>query len=358
MALRPVEKDFIPLKIAGSDTDIDLTVLAAGSVYSHPVACAYRHQSNAKIAADVIEMRALLVGTMSTPVDLTLRLHRVAIPNDDQENWDDYIDFEDFYLKNIDYSIVDSPGSDLITNGGFTEKASGTAGAMTAGSSTLALDAATDLSSIVAGDLIYMDTTVSGGFGRNAKFFRVLTVNDGADTVTVSPTPSKTASSLAWVIQESAWEKNGGWESISSNAEYFSSEDQKGILSQSVSVVDGAWHLLTFDQAVGKTKDINVRIGSQNILSSGSQLTTKQVMFKRDNALGVEEIKFQPATNDTVRIDNVILTKVTPFWFTDIRRFDDQGGKGAGSGLSYRFTPSADMSGARLSAWFRRWRNT
>jgi len=80
-----------------------------------------------------------------------------------------------------------------------TPKASG-AGAVTAsGSTTVTLSANTpDLSTVVAGDTIRLNARTDGKNGSD--IFEITGVNDGLDTVTVTPTPNTTTSGVTWAI--------------------------------------------------------------------------------------------------------------------------------------------------------------
>lgn len=91
-------------------------------------------------------------------------------------------------------------GSD--TNSGSSEgaslDASGT-GAVTNGTSTVDLSADTpDLSGISAGMSIRLNGESEGN--QSSDVYTILTVNDGADTITVSPTPSTSVSGITWAI--------------------------------------------------------------------------------------------------------------------------------------------------------------
>ncbi len=90
-------------------------------------------------------------------------------------------------------------GSD--SNSGSTASGSpivsGTAGA-TDTTSTVALDSSTDLSGVSVGDTIRLVGELSGF--NNLEVYEILTINDGADTITVNPTPSSTASDITWHI--------------------------------------------------------------------------------------------------------------------------------------------------------------
>ncbi len=100
-------------------------------------------------------------------------------------------------LKDLEVDPVG--GSDA--NGGSTAGsalASGT-GAVTDGTSTVDLtaDSPVDLSAVVAGDVIDIDGRVDGIRGTSK--FEVLTVNDGADTMTVAPSPAA-AAGQSWAV--------------------------------------------------------------------------------------------------------------------------------------------------------------
>jgi hypothetical protein len=97
----------------------------------------------------------------------------------------------DFYVDNV-------AGSD--NNGGTSAgsaKVSGTAGA-TNGTTTVDLSSDTpDLSAVVVGDCIRINSEINGR--RSTDLFEITAVDDGLDTVTVTPTPG-TASGLTWAI--------------------------------------------------------------------------------------------------------------------------------------------------------------
>lgn len=97
----------------------------------------------------------------------------------------------DFYADNV-------VGSD--DNGGTSAgsaKASGTAGA-TGGTATVDLSSDTpDLSAVVVGDCIRINGEANGR--RSTDLFEITAVDDGLDTVDVTPTPG-TASGLTWAI--------------------------------------------------------------------------------------------------------------------------------------------------------------
>lgn len=91
------------------------------------------------------------------------------------------------------------------TNGGSSEtvKASGAGGggtgaSWTSGVTTITLPAGTNLSTVVAGDAIRL-ATATGGL-RSSDTFEVATVNDPADTLTVTSAPTNTASDQAFAI--------------------------------------------------------------------------------------------------------------------------------------------------------------
>lgn len=96
--------------------------------------------------------------------------------------------------------FVATTGAD--TNGGSSEgaaKASGAGAATTTASSTVNLTADTpNLSTVVPGDAIRLNGRTDGI--NSTDVFEILTVNDGADTITVSPTPGSDTSGVTWAI--------------------------------------------------------------------------------------------------------------------------------------------------------------
>lgn len=356
MPSKLVETDWIPLQSAGPGVDISQAVLATAEVISHPVALAYPHGTNGKIVNHTIELRALMVTDQATPVDLTLKAYRAPIITDAVADWDDNRDFEAFYTKNIDFSTVPVAGSELITNGAFTKLASVAAtGSITSGNATVSFGAVTDLSSVVAGDVIFVGAPAPGGFGALGQLFYIVSVNDAGDTVDVDPIPSNTAVSLELIVQESDWDKGPGWDTHQEQAEYLvSGIGKKGKLAQAITIVDGDWHLLTYVQAGDVAYELMVRVGDQLIVKSSSVVAAKSAVFKRLN-LGADELIFQSDSTASVAVEDVSLKKVTPFWFSDVRRFDEAADKGAGSAIAYGFLPSASMAGTYLSAWTRRY---
>ena len=78
----------------------------------------------------------------------------------------------------------------------YTQKVSGSNASIN-GTSTVQFPGSTDLSTVVAGDALILKTRTDG-LGQS-HMFQILTVTDGSDQVTVSPTPG-TASGLAWNI--------------------------------------------------------------------------------------------------------------------------------------------------------------
>lgn len=64
--------------------------------------------------------------------------------------------------------------------------------------STVALDSGEDLSGVVSGDMIRLVGETSGFNG--GELYEILTINDGADTITVNPTPSSTTSDITYHI--------------------------------------------------------------------------------------------------------------------------------------------------------------
>ncbi len=108
-----------------------------------------------------------------------------------------------------DLEVDTSAGAD--TNGGSTAGsalASG-AGASTDGTSTVDLSADTpDLSAVVAGGAIAIASRTDGI--RSTNIYEILTINDGADTITVTPSPG-TASGQTWAI-------GGAWKTLAKQA--------------------------------------------------------------------------------------------------------------------------------------------
>lgn len=105
--------------------------------------------------------------------------------------------------------FVATTGSD--TNGGSSDgaaKASGAGGGGTGatwtnGVTTITLPAGTNLSTTVAGDAIRLATAtggVRGATGGVADVFEVATVNDGADTLTVTSAPTSNGTDQAFAI--------------------------------------------------------------------------------------------------------------------------------------------------------------
>ena len=100
-------------------------------------------------------------------------------------------------MASRDYYVDNVSGSD--NNGGTSEGSaivSGTAGS-TNSTATVTLDGGSDLSGVVVGDTIRISGEIGGI--RSGDIFEITAVNDGADTVDVTPTPG-TASGLIWAI--------------------------------------------------------------------------------------------------------------------------------------------------------------
>ena len=107
-------------------------------------------------------------------------------------------------MASRDYYVDNVSGSD--NNGGTSEGSaivSGTAGS-TNSTATVTLDGGSDLSGVVVGDTIRIAGETLGI--RGGDIFEITAVNDGADTVDVTPTPG-TASGLTWAI-------GGAWVTI------------------------------------------------------------------------------------------------------------------------------------------------
>jgi len=93
-----------------------------------------------------------------------------------------------------------SAGAD--TNGGSSEGAAIVSGASadTDGTTTVSLaDDTPDLSGVSVGDSIFLAAETSGGQGNDSEVFEITAVDDGADTVTVTPTPGTNANQ-SWAI--------------------------------------------------------------------------------------------------------------------------------------------------------------
>lgn len=93
-----------------------------------------------------------------------------------------------------------SAGAD--TNGGSSEGAAIVSGASadTDGTAVVSLaDDTPDLSGVSVGDSIFLAAETSGGQGSDSEVFEITAVNDGADTVTVTPTPG-TNLNQSWAI--------------------------------------------------------------------------------------------------------------------------------------------------------------
>lgn len=101
-------------------------------------------------------------------------------------------------MASNDYYVNASAGAD--TNGGTSEgsaKVAGTAGS-TNGTATVTLDSGSDLSSVVVGDCIRLSAESGSGI-RSSDIFEITAVDDGADTVDVTPTPG-TNSGQTWAV--------------------------------------------------------------------------------------------------------------------------------------------------------------
>ena len=106
-----------------------------------------------------------------------------------------------------DYYVDAAAGAD--TNGGTSEGAAIVSGASadTDGTTTVDLsDDTPDLSGVSVGDCIYLASENGNGI-RSGDIFEITEVNDGADTVTVTPTPGTNANQ--------AWAIGGAWATIS-----------------------------------------------------------------------------------------------------------------------------------------------
>ena len=374
MSLKLIDPNFIPMKVAGlpltvldpKRDEIELLALGTAEVFTHPVALAHPHPSNGHKPASVIEMRAFLLGHMVTPIDLTFNAYRVPLDdNTPLADWDNLRADDPFYTKNIDYSTVGAtPGSELVTGGAFTDALNDTGGATTAGSATISLDAATDLSAVVAGNRILLAGRTDGINGTAE--FEIVSVNDGADTVDVLPIPSATDTGIAWFIGGLGWGVGNGWSHVGTNGKgvyqpglYNSSG---GKLEQPVSMTAAKKYLLTFSHNEnpadsGAPDGLSAWIGDQ-IVRRGTRVGPNNTFFVRDADAGPDNLEFRmnPASPlSAVDIDDVTLNEVIPFYFSDIRAFDEANDKGAGSGIAYGFLPTADMALTFLSVWYRRW---
>lgn len=107
----------------------------------------------------------------------------------------------------LDMYVDGDAGAD--TNSGSSEgsaSVSGTAGATTTSDATIDLSSDTpDLSGVVAGDTIRM-IGATDGF-NSLEVFEILSVNDGADTLEVNPTPANNTSGVTWHI-------GGAWKTL------------------------------------------------------------------------------------------------------------------------------------------------
>lgn len=374
MSLRLIDPNFIPMKVAGlpltsldpKRDEIELTALGTAEVITHPMAIGHPHVSNGLKPVSVIEMRAFLAGHMATPVDLTLKAYRVPLDdNIPMENWDDVRADDPFYTKTIDYSTVGAtPAAELVTGGAFTDALNDTGGATTAGSATISLDAATNLSAVVAGNRILLGGRLDGINGTGE--FEIVSVNDAGDTVNVLPVPSVSGTGIAWWIGGLGWKVGNGWSHVITGGKAVYDpglyNGRAGKLEQPVSMTTAKKYLLTFGHGEtpsdsGAPDGLSASIGTQ-VVRRADRVGANNTFFVREAAAGADNLVFRmnPVSKlSAVEIDNVTLNEVIPFYFSDVRAFDEPADKGAGSGIAYGFLPTADMALTFLSVWYRRW---
>lgn len=114
-------------------------------------------------------------------------------------------------MASDDYYVDNAAGSD--TNGGTSAGAAIVSGASadTDGTAVVVLsDDTPDLSGVSVGDCIYLADEGGNGI-RSGDIFEITAVNDGADTVTVTPTPGSNLNQ--------AWAIGGAWASLQKAAD-------------------------------------------------------------------------------------------------------------------------------------------
>lgn len=189
---------------------------------------------------------------------------------------------------------VRTDGSD--NNSGSSNSASSTlsgTGAVTNATSTVDLSADTpDLSGVVAGETIRIAGETAGIGGTD--IFEILTINDGADTITVTPTPASSVGSLTWAIGGSLATIQKGFDACASNS---------GIAQ--LRLVRDADHvntsLITIDQNSGSsTFPIQVLGVNTSDVVDG----TKTVISNPGAATTVDMIKFD-ITSSNIKVTNI-----------------------------------------------------
>lgn len=119
-------------------------------------------------------------------------------------------------MSNLVFYVDGTSGAD--TNSGTTEGsalANGTAA--TRSGAVYTLDGTPDLSGVTVNQDTIRITGETSGIGYSADLFEITAVDDGADTVTVSPTPTGGTSGLTWAIGGALATVQKGFDSLQAN---------------------------------------------------------------------------------------------------------------------------------------------
>ncbi len=362
-----------PLFNAALTTPMTLMPLAAAEIFSNPVALGYPggvervNPANATtlrslplvgVKAAYFEISGMIVGdAVSGANDVTLSLYRCP----------DGINPDPVALdtKTIAASGGTASGSELLTRGDFTAEATGTDGATTASNATVQLDIPSGLTTVAVGDYILIIGRTDGIEG--GAYFEITGVNDGADTVAVTPTPSVTDTGLTWEIYGADWGNDwfrpDGWRLRTSQADYLGNPIGAK-LQQDIDITAGLTYLLRATVvSMNALAAVDVLVGPDRVAMIRPAILDEPNDELRQLFFGQTTDAATPLAFKGVApylfsdLDNVSVKAVTPYYFSYVGAvLAPEADKGFGSFVRVGLLPAADFSSNTFaSVSIRRW---